>query len=219
MKGIDKNDVIVWLPTLNEEQSIVQMVGEIRKLGYQVYVTDAGSSDNTLNLCKQLDVPVFSREGKGKGTGIMQAMKESAKMGYAKIAFIDCDMTYPVSAIPVMVSFANEYKQVIAVRDYSKIVFLNRLANILLTGTINFLFSTKLGDTQSGLRIIDIESFSGISPVDGFDIETELTCYALKNKYPIKEVPIDYFPRSGKSKSGVKDAFIILLRIFRCRFF
>ncbi len=212
-------EVVVWLPTLNEALCVREMVVQIHELGFKVFITDAGSTDGTLDICKDMGIKVFSRPGKGKGYGILQAMAESEKMGYKKMVFIDCDRTYPVSAIPIMVNFSTEYLQVIAVRDYKKIVFLNRMANILLTGCINFLFGSKLSDTQSGLRLIDIQSYKGINRVEGFDIETELTCYALKSNHPIKQVPIDYFPRSGKSKSGIKDAFIILLRIIRCRFF
>jgi glycosyltransferase involved in cell wall biosynthesis len=213
-----KKSIVVWLPTLNEELCVREMVTQIRNLGYDVYVTDAGSTDDTVSICDTIEVKVFSRPGKGKGFGLRQALNESHKLGYEKIVFIDCDMTYPVDAISEMVNFSNGFQQIIAARQFSKIVFLNRLANILLTGAINLLYGSSLSDTQSGLRLLDIQSFLKIAPAEGFDIEAEFTCYALKNKYLIKEISIDYFPRTGKSKSGVKDAFVILARIIRCRF-
>ena len=54
----------------------------------------------------------------------------------------------------------------------------------------------------------------------GFDFEPEITSKILKKKYKIKELPIDYSPRSkneGK-KIRVGDGFKALLALFRYRF-
>ena len=61
---------------------------------------------------------------------------------------------------------------------------------------INFLFRAKLNDIMTGARAFSkdfVKSFPVISK--GFEIETEMTIFALDNNFAIKEVPIAYQDR------------------------
>ena len=212
------SDVIVWLPTFNEEMNIVKMITDIRALGFQVRVTDGGSSDNTVALAKSTGVDVHLRPGEHKGYGIQRAMEESVKAGYRKLIYIDCDQTYPVLKLPELYAMAEANDMAVGARDFSKIVFLNRMANYFFTGLINLFFQARLSDTQSGMRIILLDKFAGHIRSNEFDLETEFTCFALKHGMRVKELPVDYYKRVGKSKTSVRQAFLIVRRIFICRF-
>ncbi len=107
---------------------------------------------------------------------------------------------------------------VVGARDFSKIVFINRMANYFFTGLINLLFHARLSDTQSGMRIVLLDKFAGHIRSDEFDLETEFTCFALKHGLRTAELPVDYYKRVGKSKTSVRQAILILRRIFICRF-
>jgi len=218
MNEIRYSDVLVWLPTYNEELNVVKMITDIRLLGFKVCVTDGGSTDTTVALARQAGVPVYTRPGKHKGWAIRQAMEESAKMGYKKLMYIDCDQTYPVSKLPELYSLSGSCDIAIGARDFSKIVFLNRMANLFFTGLINFLFSSHIKDTQSGMRIFHIDKFIGKLHSDEFDIEAELTCFSLNRKLKVMELPIDYYKRVGESKTSVIQAILILRRILICRY-
>ena len=69
----------------------------------------------------------------------------------------------------------------------------------------------------SGFRVFSkrfVKTFPAQSP--GFEIETELTIFALSSKMPIKEVETDYFARPAGSfskLSTVKDALRVLRTI------
>ena len=158
------------------------------------------------------------RAGKNKGYGIKLAMQESLRLGYDKLMYIDCDQTYPISKMAEMYELSKTYDIVVGSRDFSKIIFPNRMANYLFTGLINLLFKARLSDTQSGMRIFTINKFLGKIKSDDFDLETELTCFALKAGLKMKELPIDYYERIGESKATVLQAILILRRIFICRF-
>lgn len=211
-------DTIVWLPTFNEEMSVAKMIFDIRELGFEVRLTDGGSTDNTVAIAQEADVKVLMRSGKHKGFGIQRALEESSKQGFKKMIYIDCDQTYPVSKLPEIYELGKTYDMVIGARDFSKIALPNRMANHLFTGLINLLFRANLADTQSGLRLLSVSAFEGRLHSSAFDIETELSCLSLKRKLKMIELPIDYFERVGESKTSVIQALIILKRIFICRF-
>ena len=107
---------------------------------------------------------------------------------------------------------------VVGTRSMRRVEFLHRLVNIFHTGFTNLLFSTRLRDQNSGLRVLRVNKFVGLLDVKGFDIEAQITTRALKNKFKIKEVPIDYRKRRGKSKIRAFDTFVILKTILKEHF-
>jgi len=53
---------------------------------------------------------------------------------------------------------------------------------------------------------------------DGFGIETEITAKAVRLGLRIKSIPINYYPRKGKSKfRPLKDTFVVLRAMWRYR--
>jgi glycosyltransferase involved in cell wall biosynthesis len=211
--------ILVCLPTFREEQSIEKMIDQIGALGYPLVVTDGGSDDQTVLLARKKGIVVLLRPGLGKGAGIKQALEYAVAQSFEGICFLDCDLTYPVSSIPLLESVFNEGCDMVSgARPFKKIVFLNRCANVLFTSAINILFKGRLKDTQTGMRILRTSSFNGKLTASGFDVESEINCLALKLKMEIREVDIDYHERVGESKVSIWDAFVILRRIMLERF-
>ena len=89
--------------------------------------------------------------------------------------------------------------------------------NAMLTGFANILFGKRFNDMLSGYRIFSkrfVKSFPAFSK--GFEIETELTIYALQMRLPVGEVPAKYFKRPEGSHSKLntfRDGFRILFTI------
>lgn len=76
--------------------------------------------------------------------------------------------------------------------------------NNIVRNTINSLFRSKLKDIMTGYRAFNkkfVKNMPVMSP--GFEIETEMTLYALDKRFIIKEVPITYRDRSNGSVSKV----------------
>lgn len=76
--------------------------------------------------------------------------------------------------------------------------------NHLVKHTINHLFQSNLKDIMSGYRAFH-KCFVKNMPVlsQGFEIETEITLYALDKLFIIKEVPVSYQDRKSGSNSKV----------------
>jgi len=210
--------VLVCLPTKNEKESIQAMVERIKKLNLDLIICDECSTDGTIETASKNSVPIYQRDGKGKGFGVIKALEVASEKNYDFLVLIDCDCSYPPEYIPELLKFLPEHDLVVGVRDMQSIPFSHRLVNILHTSSINLLFGSKLKDINSGLRAVRVNKFLGQVDAGSFDIEAQITTRALKNNSKIKEIPIEYKRRKGKSKIKAFDTFIILKTIFKERF-
>ncbi len=209
--------VVVCLPTRNEHKSVQFMIDSIKKLGYDVFISDEHSSDGTIEIAKKNKVPVYQRDGLGKGFGIKKALQTAKEKGYDILVLIDCDKTYSTEYIPSMLKYMQKYDMVVGARSLKEIKPFHRLPNKIHTLAINILFGGNLKDINSGLRAFKVNKFKKFNS-KGFDIEAEITTKALKNRLRIKEIPIKYKKRVGHSKIKIKDGALILWRIIKERF-
>lgn len=86
-----------------------------------------------------------------------------------------------------------------------------RFGNRLLTWGFNLLFDTRLHDVLSGMYIVRVGSLrDAVAEVGGFSIEAHIAAHMVSTGRVIREIPIEYRPRVGEKKLGVKDG----LRIF-----
>ena len=78
----------------------------------------------------------------------------------------------------------------------------HEFGNNLVRKSINILFNTNLKDIMTGYRVFN-KRFVKNMPVlsSNFEIETEMSLYALDKKYIIKEIPIIYRDRPEGSSS------------------
>ena len=210
--------ILVCLPTKNEKESIQIMIDRIKELSLDLIICDEQSNDGTIEIASKNSIPVYQRDGKGKGCGVIKALEVAFKLNYDFLVLIDCDNSYPPAYIPELLNFLSEYDMVVGTRNMRSIQFSHRLVNLLHTGLINLLFMAKLKDINSGLRVLKVDKFLGLIDANSFDIEAQLTTKALKNRFKIKEVPIEYRKRRGNSKIRALDTFIILKTILKERF-
>jgi hypothetical protein len=208
---------VVCLPTRNEVGSVQFMIDKIKSLGYDIFISDEHSSDGTIKIAENNKVPIFQRDGSGKGFGIRKALQVAKEKKYDVLVLIDCDKTYPAEYIPVLLKYMPDYDMVVGARNFNEIKPFHRLPNKIHTLAMRLLFGGNLKDINSGLRAFKIEKFKRFRS-KGFDIEAEITAKALKKKMRIKEIPIRYEKRVGHSKIRVKDGFLILWRIVKERF-
>jgi len=72
----------------------------------------------------------------------------------------------------------------------------------MLTRLANYLAATNIPDLNSGMRVMRksvLMRFLQILP-EGFSFTTTITLAMLRNSYRVRFNPIDYRPRTGKSK-------------------
>lgn len=208
---------LVCLPTLNENESIRKSIEIIKGIGYDVIVTDGGSSDGTIEIATSIGVEILYRRGKGKGKGFMQGLQYAKENGYEYLIVCDCDMTYPLGAIPSLLENIHQHDMVIAARAFKDISFGRRLVNYALTITMRILYNYKFLDVASGYRVLRVSSFYGRLNQEGFEVEIELCALAVLDKMRIRQIVVPYYPRLGASKIRFWIAFTAWFLIIKLR--
>ena len=93
-----------------------------------------------------------------------------------------------------------------------------RPAKWCLTLLANYLSETRIDDLNSGLRAIKKDLFNKFVKLlpNGFSLTTTITLALLTQGYRVKYIPINYYPRIGKSKiRPIRDTLNFLFLIIR----
>ena len=209
------------IPCYNEEITIKQVIEDIKKYSpeCEIYVFDNNSTYNSYNIAKEAGAIVKKVMYQGKGEVVRRAFADIDADIYI---MVDADMQYDISEIKKHVEYFL-YKKLDMLNISREVVDEDvhrkghTFGNAMLTGFANMLFGKRFEDMLSGYRIFSkrfVKSFPAASK--GFEIETELTIYALQMRLPVDEVPAKYFKRPEGSHSKLntfRDGFRILFTI------
>lgn len=223
-------DVAVLIPCYNEEKTIAAVIEDFHKYlpDATIYVYDNNCTDDTMSIVSKYDCCVAgSCKIQGKGATVRKMFKEIDADVYL---MVDGDTTYPAKYANKLVREIAERHVDMALGDRLSSNYyidndrnLHGLGNWLVKFLVNLFYRAKVPDIMTGYRAfsknfvkaIDIES-------DGFQIETEMTIFALKNHYKISSVRIRYGtrPEGSVSKiSTISDGMKIIKYILRSKFF
>jgi glycosyltransferase involved in cell wall biosynthesis len=213
--------IAVLIPCYNEAVTIGKVVQDVKKELPEaaVYVYDNNSKDNTAEIAAAAGAIVVKEPRQGKGNVVRSMFRNIDADIYV---LIDGDDTYPFACVHDLLQpvLRNEVDMVIGERmsngTYSKenSRAFHGFGNNLVKGLINFLFRSNLVDIMSGYRVFNryyVKTFPVMSK--GFEIETEMTIYALHNNYRVKEIAIEYRDRPAGSVSKLntyKDGYKVL---------
>jgi glycosyltransferase involved in cell wall biosynthesis len=219
--------VTILMPALNEEQAISETIKnipreEIENLGFEmeILVIDGGSIDKTKEIALNLGAKVL-RCGRGYG--------KQYKFGFEKsegdiIVTADSDNSYPMKEIPDLIGILEKEKlDFISTNRFSGIRPgsmrpLNNLGNRMLTLAVNFLFSLKLKDSQSGMWIFRKDILKKIALAsDGMALSQEIKIESFK-KLKAEEINSSYYKRNGETKLRMfKDGWLNLAHMIKKR--
>ncbi|WP_440953260.1 S-layer glycoprotein N-glycosyltransferase AglJ [Methanococcoides sp. FTZ1] len=220
---LDKNDVCILIPTLNEEATIKQLIEDFQAEGFEnILVIDGHSHDNTRQLAEESGAKVVVQEGKGKGQAVQEAFQ---LIGDPYTVMIDGDGTYLASDIYTVLGPIIEGRadQTIGNRfaNYEPDAFtrLNLTGNKILNKLFGLAYGVWLEDILTGYRGFNKRSIKGLNLNEmGFEIETEITVESVKHEMKIEVVPITYVARHSSADTKLNpmtDGFKIGKTIFR----
>lgn len=203
-------DVSVILPVHNEAGHIRSEVDRIRAAldvspySYELIVIDDGSTDASAQEIATIDGLRVIRFPVNRGSGSARKVGTRAARGRV-VVWTDVDMSYPNDEIPNLVKELDQgWDQVVGARRSEQGT--KRAARVpakwLLRRLASYLTETRIPDLNSGLRAFrrDVAlQYLYLLP-RGFSCVTTITMAFLANGYTVRYVPIDYFPRAGRSK-------------------
>lgn len=202
-------DVSIVLPVFNEKGHLRDEIARIRaamdasSYSYEIIVIDDGSTDGSSQALREIPDIRLIAFTRNRGTG--SARKAGTQAAHGRIVvWTDVDMSYPNDEIPRLVKELDGYDQVVGARtsEQGTSKLLRTPAKWFIRKLAAYLMQTPIPDLNSGLRAFrrDVAlQFLHLLP-PGFSCVTTMTMSFLSHGYSVKHVPIDYFPRAGRSK-------------------
>jgi glycosyltransferase involved in cell wall biosynthesis len=208
----------IVFPCLNEAGTIEECVLRARRvleandIAGEVIVADNGSDDGSDALAQAAGAHVVHEPRRGYGSAYMAGLA-SARGRY--VLMVDADLTYDLSEAPRFLA---------ELEGGADVVIGNRMKNIhpgampwhhryignpLLSGFLNVLFRTGVGDAHCGMRAVRRDVLPRLDlRTTGMEFASEMVIRAAKEKLEIRQFAIEYHPRSGESKlSSFRDGW------------
>jgi glycosyltransferase involved in cell wall biosynthesis len=196
----------VLVPCFNEEAAIAKVVADFRAELPEatIYVYDNNSTDRTIEIARAAGAVVRREMHQGKGNVVRRMFADVEADVYV---LVDGDATYDASSVRALIArlIEDRLDMVVAARVEEEAAAYrpgHRTGNRLLTGFFASVFAATFTDILSGYRVFSrrfVKSFPVLSR--GFEIETELSVYALELDLAVGEVPTPYFARPAGSAS------------------
>jgi glycosyltransferase involved in cell wall biosynthesis len=222
--------VVVIIPAVDEEEAIGAVLAELPASAGEVIVVDNGSRDRTAEVARAAGARVVSEPRRGYGTACLAGI---AAAGPADVvAFLDGDHSdHPAQLTDVLAPLlSGQADLVIGSRALGRRApgahpWHAVLGTRLCVGLMNVLIGTEATDlgpfraiSADALRRLDMRD-----PDFGWTVEMQIKACRLGLR--VREVPVDYRPRIGRSKvsgtvsgslrAGLRIVGLILRHAFR----
>ena len=218
--------IAVLIPCYNEELTIKKVIEDFRKElpKADIYVYNNNSKDKSEEIAKKAGAIVVNEYKQGKGNVVRSQFRDIEADIYV---MVDGDDTYPAEFVHKLIEPIENGTADMTIGDRlsngtyykeNKRMF-HDFGNNLVRGLINRLFKAHITDIMTGYRAFSKRFVKNMPVISNkFEIETEMSLYALDKNYIIKEIPIDYRDRPEGSFSKLntyKDGFRVLKTIKR----
>ncbi|MAV30699.1 MAG: glycosyl transferase [Cycloclasticus sp.] len=211
----------IVMPCLNEAENIDNLLPKIKEHqpDAEILVVDDGSTDRSLEICKEHGVKVVSHPA-SLGNGA--AIKTGARNAIGEIiVFMDADGQHAPEDIQRLLSKLEQgYDMVVGARQSSSHASKKRLiGNTIFNKLASFMTGQKIEDLTSGFRAVRAKHFKKFLYLlpNGFSYPTTSTMAFFRSALPVAYIPIHAGKREGKSKIKLLNDgfrfFVIILKI------
>lgn len=195
----------------------------------ELVLVDDGSSDGTAELIAGLAakdpriVAVSYTPNRGKGGAVVAGVGRSRG---GRVMFFDADLSYPLSAVPELVSRLDAAKVVVGARDLAKdggrseYSPTRKLTSVVFNAFVGLFLRLGVRDTQCGFKGFDGSLARELFPhlaVTGFGFDVELLFLARRWGMTIDRMPIRMVNREGSSVSVLRHSLQMARDVLRIR--
>jgi len=215
----------ILIPCYNESKTIEKVVTDFKRVmpHADIYVYDNNSTDGTDKIAENAGAIVRYEYEQGKGNVVRSMFRDIEADCYI---MVDGDDTYPAEpALEFEKLILNGEADMVIGDRLSSTYFeendrpFHNTGNKLVRKLINLFFKSELNDIMTGMRGFSF-NFVKSFPISSkeFEIETEMSVFALMNNFKIKELPVEYRDRIEGSESKLNtysDGFKVISMIFK----
>lgn len=220
----EQGSVAVLIPCYNEAVTIGKVVDDFHRVlpDATVYVYDNNSSDGTGEIAREHGAVVRAERRQGKGNVVRQMMRDIDADYYL---MVDGDDTYPAEAAgDLLAPLAADAADMTVGDRISNGAYgkenerpFHNFGNNLVRRLIKVIYGYAFEDVMTGYRAFT-RAFVKTMPVmsGGFQIETEISIWAVDRRWRVADVPIDYRDRPEGSESKLStfsDGMLVLAAI------
>jgi len=169
----------------------------------EVVVVDNGSEDGSGPIARAAGARVVDEPRRGYGQAYLSGFAE-ARGDY--VVMIDADLTYDFHDIPRFVRELDEGADLVMGNRLDDVQpgamsVLSRIGNPILSGFLNLLYRTPIGDAHCGMRAFRRDVLPSLElRSTGMEFASEMVIRASKENLEVREVPIALHVRGGESK-------------------
>lgn len=192
------------LPTYNEEGAIGVVINDIRRYArdfdHEIIVVDS-SRDRTPDIARSLGATVICKPPAGHGDALRTGL--AAARGEIIIT-ADCDNTYPMEYIPVLVdTMRREHCDLISCNRLTQhlgdaMPFANKLANRAFAFLVRVLYGIRVTDVTTGMFCLTQRLNRSITLETYVTVPIELIIKAHQAGFRHLEIDIPYRTRIGE---------------------
>ena len=226
----DKNATYVVLPAYNEATRIRPVIVDIASKGYNMVIVNDGSSDNTLEVVKQVKkefpdkIHIFSLMiNRGVGIATQTGFEAVLRFNPKYVVIMDSDGQHSADDLDEMIKplVSGEAEAVIGVRPFEDMPKTRSFANSVMNFLTKIFYRVDVSDSQTGFRAITVNALDKISiNATGYLISSEFIREVNDNNIPFAEVPIQtiYTPETQAKGTNVTVALKILFQMIKHQF-
>ena len=226
----DKNATYVVLPAYNEATRIKPVLEDIARKGYNMVIVNDGSSDNTLDVIKQVKkefpdkIHIFSLMiNRGVGIATQTGFEAVLRFNPKYVVSMDSDGQHSADDLDEMIKplVSGEAEAVIGVRPFEDMPKTRSFANSVMNFLTKIFYRVDVSDSQTGFRAITVNALDKISiNATGYLISSEFIREVNDNNIPFAEVPIQtiYTPETQAKGTNMAVALKILFQMIKHQF-
>lgn len=229
--GHPSPNVLVGIPTYNEEVGIGSVIVRSQEYADEVVVCDDGSEDNTVAIAKRTGARVISHpENRGKGAAVRSLLDHAQTRNFDSLVLLDGDGQHTPDEIPRIIEpiVDGDADLVIGSRylddggedetpSYRRVG--QRILDYLTIGPSK----TNVTDSQSGYRALSPRAVEEVDvSTDSFGVESEMIDEAARHDLTISERSIEarYEGIDGQTQNPLRhglEVVTFLLQLIRDR--
>jgi glycosyltransferase involved in cell wall biosynthesis len=221
---IDKTNMVVLVPALNEQESVGEVLAKLQDNGFHVLLISDGSQDATADTGRKLgekvlDLPI----NLGVGGALRAGFKFAILHDFHAVIQVDADGQHPIEEIENLIAATNQHDahMVIGSRFLMDEMTMNvsrmrRLAMKVLSSSATAATGTKITDSTSGFRLIKeplLSEFARQFANNYLGDTYESVISAGRANYTVIEIPARLAPREhGESTASTGSAISFTLK-------